>query len=80
MTAVLGGKRALGLPSEIQEVRNAFAAMAGWRPGSRVHLLQAHGMLMSGWLDDAGEFRRGGVGIYRGLYRTGAETWGVLGR
>jgi Fic family protein len=69
VTAVLDGKRVLGLPHEIQEVRNAFSAyeaMPGWRPDSQTHLLQAHGMLMFGLLDDAGEFRRGGVGIYRG--------------
>jgi len=69
VTAVLDGKRVLGLPREIQEVRNAFTtyeAMPTFRPDSRAHLLQAHGTLMFGLLDDAGEFRGGGVGIYRG--------------
>lgn len=35
VTAVLDGKRVLGLPHEIQEVRNAFAAyekMSQWQP------------------------------------------------
>lgn len=35
VTAVLDGKRVLGQPREIQEVRNAFVAyehMANWRP------------------------------------------------
>ncbi|HEY6611754.1 MAG TPA: Fic family protein [Pseudomonas sp.] len=69
VTAVLEGKRVLGLPREIQEVRNAFSAyeaMPGWRPASRADLLTAHGLLLQGLIDDAGQFRRGGVGIYRG--------------
>lgn len=69
VTAVLDGKRVLGLPAEIQEVRNAFAAydaMAGWQPDSVEHLLTAHRLLMHGLLDDAGCYRSGGVGIYRG--------------
>ncbi|WP_426118076.1 Fic family protein [Pseudomonas sp. DSP3-2-2] len=69
VTAVLDGQRVLGLPREIQEVRNAFAAyeaMAEWRPGSRVDLLAAHKLLMQGLIDDPGCFRQGGVGIYRG--------------
>ena len=69
VTAVLAGQRVMGLPREIQEVRNAFAtyeAMQGWDPGSRRDLLAAHGLLMHGLLDDAGRFRLGGVGIYRG--------------
>lgn len=69
VTAVLEGKRVLGLPREIQEVRNAFAtyeAMTDWRPGSREHLLKAHALLMHGLIDDAGHLRQGGVGIYRG--------------
>lgn len=69
VTAVLEGKRVLGLPREIQEVRNAFAAyeaLPGWRPASRADLLRAHGLLLHGLIDEAGQFRRGGVGIYRG--------------
>lgn len=69
VTAVLEGKRVLGLPREIQEVRNAFAAyerLSEWQPASRADLQAAHGVLMGGVLDDAGRFRSGGVGIYRG--------------
>lgn len=69
VTALLDGKRVLGLPREIQEVRNAFAtyeAMTGWRPESQADLLKAHALLMQGLIDDAGHLRRGGVGIYRG--------------
>jgi Fic family protein len=69
VTAVLDGKRVLGLPREIQEVRNAFAAyeaMPGWHPDSSANLLAAHCLLMQGLIDDAGQFRAGGVGIFRG--------------
>lgn len=68
VTAVLDGKRVLGLPREIQEVRNAFSAyevMPEWQPSSRDNLLAAHALLMHGLIDDAGSYRRGGVGIYR---------------
>lgn len=68
VTAVLEGKRVLGLPREIQEVRNAFRVyeqLPGWRVDSVRDLLAAHGSLMEGLLDEAGRFRQGGVGIYR---------------
>lgn len=69
VTAVLDGKQVLGLPREIQEVRNAFAAydaMAAWQPSSLQDLLAAHRLLMHGLVDNAGNWRTGGVGIYRG--------------
>ncbi|MGV2705441.1 UNVERIFIED_CONTAM: Fic family protein [Aeromonas salmonicida] len=69
VTAVIEGKPVLGLPREIQEVRNAFAAyeaMSGWDPASPADLLSAHGRLMLGLCDDAGNWRSSGVGIYRG--------------
>ncbi|WP_447751963.1 Fic family protein [Pseudomonas nicosulfuronedens] len=68
VTAVVEGKRVLGLPREIQEVRNAFRAyecLPGWRVDSIQDLLAAHGCLMEGLIDEAGCFRQGGVGIYR---------------
>ena len=69
VTAVLDGKQVLGLPREIQEVRNAFVAyeaMPSWQMAARADLLKAHELLMRGLIDDAGQFRQGGVGIYRG--------------
>ncbi len=69
VTALLDGKRILGLPQEIQEVRNAFAAydhLSQWDPGSLDDLLAAHGILMAGLVDEAGRLRSGGVGICRG--------------
>ena len=69
VTAVLEGKTVLGLPREIQEVRNAFTAyeqLPNWQADSAADLLSAHGFLMAGLVDDAGCFRTGGVGIYNG--------------
>jgi Fic family protein len=68
VTAVIDGKRVLGHPREVQEVRNAFAAyeaMEGWEPTSRDDLLAAHSLLMAAVVDDAGRFRSSGVGIFR---------------
>ncbi len=67
VTDVLDGKAVVGLPREIQEVRNAFAAyeqVSKWQPRSQSDLLAAHGLLMAGLVDDAGHYRKGGVGIY----------------
>ncbi|MBF0501373.1 MAG: Fic family protein [Candidatus Riflebacteria bacterium] len=69
VTTVFNGKRVLGLPREIQEVRNAFAAydvMDRWNPASSIDLLEAHKILMHGLVDRAGAFRRGGIGVFRG--------------
>ena len=67
VTAVLEGKPVLGLPREIQMVRNAFAAyeqMPHWQAHCSADLLAAHGLLMAGLIDDAGCFRTDGAGIY----------------
>ncbi|QXI17447.1 Fic family protein [Pseudomonas hamedanensis] len=69
VTAVIAGRRVLGLPKEIQEVHNAFAAyesMPSWNPGSKPDLMRAHELLMHGLIEDCGQLRRTGVGIYRG--------------
>jgi len=69
VTAVIAGKRVLGAPKEIQEVRNAFAAyeaMETWKPWSAKDLLAAHQLLMAGLVDRPGRFRAGGVGIAQG--------------
>ena len=69
VTAVIDGKRVLGLPREIREVRNAFAAyehIDQWAPTSQRDLLEAHGILIAGLVDRPGEFRSGGVGVFHG--------------
>lgn len=69
VTAVVAGKRVLGPPQEIQEVRNAFGAyeaMETWSPAKEKDLLSAHRLLMKGLVDDAGRYRSGSVGIAQG--------------
>ncbi len=69
VTALLEGKTVLGSPREIQEVRNAFAAyeaMEHWQPHRLDDLLSAHGMMMAALIEDAGQLRRGGVGVMAG--------------
>lgn len=69
VTAVIEGKRVLGHPREIQEVRNAFRAyeaMEKWHANSERDLLSAHKLLMQGLMDEAGCYRSGGVGIFQG--------------
>ncbi len=69
VTSVIAGKHVLGLPQEIQEVRNAFATyeqMHTWQSTSLDHLLNAHQLLMVGLVDHAGQLRSSGVGIYQG--------------
>lgn len=68
VAAILDGKRVLGLPKEIQEVRNAFNAyeqLPNWRADNGEHLLAAHALLMQGLVDHPGQWRNGGVGIFR---------------
>ncbi len=69
VTAVIEGKRVLGHPREIQEVRNAFAsyeAMENWDATVEADLLAAHELLMQGLVDETGRYRSGEVGIFRG--------------
>lgn len=69
VTAVLNGKRVLGSPREIQEVRNAFLAyerLENWEPAERRDLLAAHEVIMAGLVDRPGAFRSGAVGVFRG--------------
>lgn len=69
VTALVDGKTVLGSPKEIQEVHNAFAvyeSMDKWNETSGDDLLEAHAIMMKGLLTDAGQWRNGGAGIYRG--------------
>ncbi|MDJ0762577.1 MAG: Fic family protein [Myxococcota bacterium] len=69
VTAVLDGKRVLGAPRDIQEVRNALEAydqMEAWQPTNREDLCDAHRILMRGLVDNPGRFRTSNVGIQRG--------------
>jgi len=69
VTAVISGKRVLGQPREIQEVKNAFAAyevMSSWKPSAVKDLLAAHRLMLQAIEDHAGKFRTRAVGIAQG--------------
>ena len=69
ITAILDGKRVIAPPREVQEVKNALAAydrFSTWRPEAETDLLEAHRILMSGLIDEAGTYRHGGVGVMEG--------------
>ena len=67
--AVLEGKKVVAPLKEIQEVRNAIKTYELYpklNPFSIQDLLLAHGTMMSGLVDEAGMFRKGGVGVFDG--------------
>lgn len=69
VTALLGDKRVVGSRREIVEVTNAIAAYESattYVPTRERDLLRAHKALMTGLVADAGRYRAGGVGIFRG--------------
>ena len=69
VTAILDGKTVIAPPRDVLEARNAHGAyerLSRWQPKNETHLLAAHAMLMKGLADDAGHYRRGGVGVMKG--------------
>lgn len=64
---ILDGKTVVAPIREIQEVKNAIRVYDEFEkldPFSMDDLLRAHGLMMSALTDDAGHFRRGGVGVF----------------
>jgi Uncharacterized conserved protein len=69
VTDIINGKRILGAPDEICEVKNAFEAynrLLEMNPYSIKDMLRAHKMLMNELTKEAGTFRSGGVGVFAG--------------
>lgn len=67
--AVLEGKKVVAPLKEIQEVKNAIKTYELYpklNPFSIQDLLLAHGTMMAGLVDEAGMFRKGGVGVFDG--------------
>ena len=67
--AVLEGKKVVAPLKEIQEVKNAIKTYELYpklNPFSPQDLLLAHGTMMAGLVDEAGMFRKGGVGVFDG--------------
>ena len=69
VTAILDGKRIIGNPNEIREVKNAYATyemMLELNPYSVDDLLEAHKQMMAGLISENGKFRTSGVGVFAG--------------
>lgn len=69
VTDVINGKHVLGAPREIREVKNAYDAyeqLLSLNPYSVEDLLKGHAILMAGLVQEAGRFRSGGVGVFKG--------------
>ena len=69
VTAVIDGKRILGPPKDIQEVKNAYEAyehMSSYDPYSMEDLLTVHRYMMKELVPEAGCFRNGNVGVFHG--------------
>ena len=66
---VINGKRVLGPPEDIREVKNAYEAyerVSELDPYSVKNLLYAHKLMTEGLVKEAGRFRSGNVGVYAG--------------
>jgi len=69
VTAIIEGKKVIAPLREIQEARNAIAVydrFDRWRFQSEMDLLEAHGLMMKGLIEEAGVYRKGGVGVMGG--------------
>ena len=69
ITAIIEGKRVLGPPNEIQEVKNAVQAyelLLNLNPYKQNDLLKAHQLMMNDLVKHSGKYRKGGVGIFDG--------------
>jgi len=69
VTDIINGKRVLGPPNEIQEVKNAYDAykeIENTDPNSVKDLLRIHGIMMRGLDDYLGAYRPGQVGVFDG--------------
>lgn len=67
VTAIIEGKRVLGAPNEIKEVKNAVDAyelLFELNPFKEKNLLRAHKLMMSDLVRENGRFRSGGVGVF----------------
>ncbi len=69
ITALLDNKRVIGPKEDILEVLNAikvYEEINKFSPFSVKSFKMAHSLLMNGLIDNAGEFRKGSVGIVHG--------------
>jgi Fic family protein len=78
VTDIIDGKRVLGRPREIQEVKNAYEAyehLLEYNPYSPDDLKKAHRYMTDRLIDSAGHYRSNGVGVWAGnkLIHAGAH-------
>jgi len=78
VTDIIEGKKVLGSPHEIQEVKNAYQAyeyLFEYDPYKVKDFLKAHQLITTNLVKDAGHFRSQGVGIFSGtqLIHAGAN-------
>lgn len=69
ITAILENKRVLGPKRHILEVQNAlkvYDSLTTFKPTQEKHLLKAHKLLMQDLVKNAGKYRSGQVGIFKG--------------
>lgn len=69
VTDIIDGKKVLGAPDEIQEVKNALEAyrlMPQLDAFKEKNLLKAHGLMMKDLVRNAGHYRNEGVGVFNG--------------
>lgn len=69
ITAIINGKRVLGAPNEIQEVKNAIQSydlLLSLDSTKEKDLLRAHALMMKDLVRNNGRYRSGGVGIFNG--------------
>jgi Fic family protein len=78
VTDIIEGKRVLGLPHEIQEVKNAYQTyehLLEYDPYKVKDFLKAHQLMTTQLVQEAGSFRSQGVGVFDGtkLVHAGAN-------
>jgi len=78
VTDIIEGKRVLGMPHEIQEVKNSYQVyehLLEYDPYKVEDFLKAHKFMTSDLVKDAGHFRSQGVGVFSGaqLIHAGAN-------
>ena len=69
VTDIINGKRVLGHPKEIIEVKNAielYDRLIELDPFKIEDLLKAHYVLMKDLINDNGKYRSGGIGVFAG--------------
>lgn len=67
ISAIIEGKRVLGAPNEILEVKNAIQAyelLLSLNPYEEKDLLKAHSLMMKDLVNRRGKYRNDGVGIF----------------